>query len=58
MVEALRRQGCRWREYLLFAGERHGFRKAENIERALGAPCHAGPSSRELVWPCRLATNA
>ncbi len=36
MVEALRRNGIPV-GYLLFAGEQHGFRKAENIKRALDA---------------------
>ena len=36
MVEALRRQGVPV-GYLLFAGEAHGFRRAENIKRALDA---------------------
>jgi dipeptidyl aminopeptidase/acylaminoacyl peptidase len=36
MVEALRRQGIPV-GYLLFAGEGHGFRRAENIKRALDA---------------------
>ena len=36
MVEALRRQGIPT-GYLLFAGESHGFRRAENIKRALDA---------------------
>ena len=36
MVEALRRQGIPV-GYLLFAGEQHGFRRAENIKRALDA---------------------
>ena len=33
MVEALRRKGMPV-GYFLFAGEQHGFRKAENIQRA------------------------
>jgi dipeptidyl aminopeptidase/acylaminoacyl peptidase len=33
MVEALRRKGLPY-AYLLFEGEQHGFRKAENIQRA------------------------
>jgi dipeptidyl aminopeptidase/acylaminoacyl peptidase len=36
IVEALRRRGVPV-AYLLFAGEQHGFRKAENIRRALDA---------------------
>lgn len=36
MVEALRRKGIPV-GYLLFGGEQHGFRKAENIKRALDA---------------------
>ncbi len=36
MVEALRRKGTPV-GYLLFSGEAHGFRKAENIKRALDA---------------------
>ena len=36
MVEALRRNGIP-AGYLLFSGEQHGFRKAENIKRALDA---------------------
>jgi dipeptidyl aminopeptidase/acylaminoacyl peptidase len=36
MVEALRRKGIAV-GYLLFAGEQHGFRKAENIKRSLDA---------------------
>jgi dipeptidyl aminopeptidase/acylaminoacyl peptidase len=36
MVDALRRQGIPT-GYLLFAGEGHGFRRAENIKRALDA---------------------
>jgi dipeptidyl aminopeptidase/acylaminoacyl peptidase len=36
MVEALRRKGVPV-EYLPFEGEQHGFRKAENIQRALEA---------------------
>jgi dipeptidyl aminopeptidase/acylaminoacyl peptidase len=36
MVDALRRNGIPV-GYLLFAGEQHGFRKAENIKRALDA---------------------
>ncbi|MCZ6506871.1 MAG: prolyl oligopeptidase family serine peptidase [Acidobacteria bacterium] len=36
MVEALRRQGIPV-AYVPFAGEQHGFRRAENIERALEA---------------------
>jgi len=36
MVEALRKKGTPV-GYLLFSGEQHGFRKAENIKRALDA---------------------
>ncbi len=36
MIEALRRKGLPV-GYLLFAGEQHGFRKAENIKRCLDA---------------------
>ncbi len=36
MVEALRKKGLPV-GYLLFSGEQHGFRKAENIKRALDA---------------------
>jgi len=36
MVESLRRKGIPV-GYLLFAGEQHGFRKAENTKRALDA---------------------
>jgi dipeptidyl aminopeptidase/acylaminoacyl peptidase len=36
MVEALRRRGIPV-GYLLFAGEQHGFRRAENVKRALDA---------------------
>jgi dipeptidyl aminopeptidase/acylaminoacyl peptidase len=36
MVEALRHNGIPV-AYLLFSGEQHGFRKAENIKRALDA---------------------
>jgi dipeptidyl aminopeptidase/acylaminoacyl peptidase len=36
MVEALRRRGVAV-GYLLFSGEQHGFRKSENIKRALDA---------------------
>ena len=36
IVEALRRNGIAV-GYLLFSGEQHGFRKAENIKRALDA---------------------
>jgi dipeptidyl aminopeptidase/acylaminoacyl peptidase len=36
MVEALRKKGIPV-GYLLFAGEQHGFRRAENIQRALDA---------------------
>ena len=36
MVEALRRRGIA-SLYLLFDGEQHGFRRADNIKRALDA---------------------
>ncbi len=36
MVEALRRKGTPV-GYLLFSGEQHGFRKADNIKRSLDA---------------------
>jgi len=36
MIEALRARGVQT-AYLLFSGEQHGFRKAENIKRALDA---------------------
>jgi dipeptidyl aminopeptidase/acylaminoacyl peptidase len=36
MVEALRRRGIPV-GYLLFAGESHGFRRADNLKRALDA---------------------
>src|SRR6202035_5768220 len=36
MVDALRKKGTPV-GYLLFTGEQHGFRKAENIKRALDA---------------------
>jgi dipeptidyl aminopeptidase/acylaminoacyl peptidase len=36
MAEALRRRGIPFL-YLLFDGEQHGFRRAENIKRALDA---------------------
>ncbi len=36
MVEALRRKGVPV-AYLAFEGEQHGFRRAENIKRALDA---------------------
>jgi dipeptidyl aminopeptidase/acylaminoacyl peptidase len=36
MVEALKKKGAPV-GYLLFSGEQHGFRKAENIKRALDA---------------------
>jgi dipeptidyl aminopeptidase/acylaminoacyl peptidase len=36
MVEALRKRGVPV-GYLLFAGEAHGFRRADNIKRALDA---------------------
>ena len=36
MVDALRRNGIPV-AYLLYSGEQHGFRKAENIKRSLDA---------------------
>jgi len=36
MVNTLRRKGIAT-AYILFQGEQHGFRKAENIKRALDA---------------------
>ena len=39
MVNAIRRKGLPL-EYLLFEGEQHGFRRAENIKRALDAVLH------------------
>jgi dipeptidyl aminopeptidase/acylaminoacyl peptidase len=36
MVNAIRSEGLPL-EYLLFKGEQHGFRRAENIKRALDA---------------------
>ena len=36
MIAALRKKGTPV-GYLLFSGEQHGFRKAENIKRALDA---------------------
>ncbi len=36
IVEALRRRGVRY-EYLAFEGEEHGFRRSENVRRALEA---------------------
>ncbi len=36
MVDALRKKGTPV-GYLLYAGEQHGFRKAENIKRSLDA---------------------
>ena len=51
MVDALRRRGIPC-GYLLFAGEQHGFRRAENIKRALDAELYfyAG-----LVFKTRLS---
>jgi dipeptidyl aminopeptidase/acylaminoacyl peptidase len=39
MVEALRSRGIRV-AYLLFPGEQHGFRRAENVQRALETELH------------------
>jgi dipeptidyl aminopeptidase/acylaminoacyl peptidase len=50
MVEALRRRGIPV-GYLLFAGEQHGFRRAENIKRALDAELYFYAS---LVFRTRL----
>ena len=51
MVEALRRQGVPV-GYLLFAGEAHGFRRAENIKRALDAELYF---YAELIFRTRLS---
>jgi len=51
MVEALRRRGIPC-GYLLFAGEGHGFRRAENIKRALDAELYF---YAELVFKTRLS---
>lgn len=51
MVEALRRRGIPC-GYLLFAGEQHGFRRAENIKRALDAELYF---YAELVFKTRLS---
>jgi dipeptidyl aminopeptidase/acylaminoacyl peptidase len=51
MVEALRRRGIPC-GYLLFAGEQHGFRRAENIKRALDAELYF---YSELVFKTRLS---
>jgi len=51
MVEALRRRGIPC-GYLLFAGEQHGFRRAENIKRALDAELYF---YSELVFRTRLS---
>jgi dipeptidyl aminopeptidase/acylaminoacyl peptidase len=51
MVEALRRRGVPC-GYLLFAGEQHGFRRAENIKRALDAELYF---YAELVFRTRLS---
>ena len=42
MIEALRRKGLPV-GYLLFSGEQHGFRKAENIKRCLMRNCTSTP---------------
>ena len=49
MVDALTKSGIPV-GYLLFAGEQHGFRKAENIKRALDAELYF---YSELVLPRR-----
>lgn len=51
MVEALRRRGVPV-GYLLFAGEAHGFRRAENIKRALDAELYFYAS---LIFRTRLS---
>jgi dipeptidyl aminopeptidase/acylaminoacyl peptidase len=51
MVDALRRRGVPC-GYLLFAGEQHGFRRAENIKRALDAELYF---YSELVFRTRLS---
>jgi dipeptidyl aminopeptidase/acylaminoacyl peptidase len=51
MVEALRRQGIPV-GYLLFAGEQHGFRRAETIKRALDAELYFYAA---LIFRTRLA---
>ncbi|HZK89596.1 MAG TPA: prolyl oligopeptidase family serine peptidase [Stellaceae bacterium] len=51
MVEALRRRGIPC-GYLSFAGEQHGFRRAENIKRALDAELYF---YSELVFRTRLS---
>ena len=51
MVEALRRRGIPV-GYLLFAGEQHGFRRADNIKRALDAELHFYAS---LIFRTRLS---
>jgi dipeptidyl aminopeptidase/acylaminoacyl peptidase len=51
MVEALRRRGIPT-GYLLFAGEQHGFRRADNIKRALDAELYFYAS---LIFRTRLS---
>jgi dipeptidyl aminopeptidase/acylaminoacyl peptidase len=51
MVDALRHRGIPC-GYLLFAGEQHGFRRAENIKRALDAELYF---YAELVFKTRLS---
>ncbi|HEX3884290.1 MAG TPA: prolyl oligopeptidase family serine peptidase [Stellaceae bacterium] len=51
MVDALRRRGIPT-GYLLFAGEGHGFRRAENVKRALDAELYF---YAELVFRTRLS---
>jgi len=51
MVDALRRRRIPC-GYLLFAGEQHGFRRAENIKRALDAELYF---YSELVFRTRLS---
>jgi len=51
MVEALRRNGVPV-GYLLYAGEQHGFRKAENIKRSLDAELYFYAAN---IFRCGLA---
>lgn len=48
MVDVLRRKGIPV-AYVLFAGEQHGFRRAENVQRALEAELFF--YSRVLAFP-------
>ena len=50
MVAALRKKGTPV-GYLLFSGEQHGFRKADNIKRALDAELYFYAVN---VFGCRL----